>query len=270
MGFTKLDERILQSSIMAESAITFKVWITLLASCQANGIAYVSAIYLSSICHLPLSRVEIALERLENSDPHSRSLADDGRRIRRIDGGYEIINYLVYRDASLRDAEAERKRLYREKIKGCPDTSGRSPDASASAYAYASIIFNFKERVWEGITEDIKKHWGEAYPACDIELELKQMIEWILTHPKQGKKKNYGRFINGWLSRNQDSGGTRGIGESPYPRKQPPENPRIGTNKHPKSQKDLEWEKAQADYLKKHPDREGLAEFSQQWHGETL
>ena len=267
MGFTKLDERILQSSIMAESAITFKVWITLLASCQANGIAYVSAIYLSSICHLPLSRVEIALERLENSDPHSRSLADDGRRIRRIDGGYEIINYLVYRDASLRDAEAERKRLYREKIKGCPDTSGRSPDASASAYA--SIVFNFKERVWEGITEDIKKHWGEAYPACDIELELKQMIEWILTHPKKGKKKNYGRFINGWLSRNQDSGGTKGIGENPYPRKLSLDNPRTGLNTHPKTPKDLEAQKARQDYIKAHPgDQEGLAQFTQKWFEE--
>jgi len=159
MGFTKLDERILQSSIMAESAITFKVWITLLASCQANGIAYVSAIYLSSICHLSLSRVEVALERLESPDPHSRSLADEGKRIKRVDGGYEIVNYDVYRNASLRDAEAERKRLYREKIKGCPDSAGRCPDPSASASASFFINKNLKEDEFDLLFEKLWKAW---------------------------------------------------------------------------------------------------------------
>jgi uncharacterized phage protein (TIGR02220 family) len=138
MGFTKLDERILQSSIMAESAITFKVWIALLAACRESGIAYVSSVYLSSICHLPLSRVEDSLKKLEGPDEHSRSLADDGRRIRRVDGGYEIINYTVYRDFSLRDAEAERKRLYRQRLRECPDNVPCRPDSSASVSASSS------------------------------------------------------------------------------------------------------------------------------------
>jgi uncharacterized phage protein (TIGR02220 family) len=123
---------------MAESAITFKVWIALLAACRENGIAYVSSVYLSSICHLPLSRVEDSLKKLEGPDEHSRSLADDGRRIRRVDGGYEIINYTVYRDFSLKDAEAERKRLYRQRLKECPDNVPCRPDASASASASSS------------------------------------------------------------------------------------------------------------------------------------
>jgi uncharacterized phage protein (TIGR02220 family) len=123
---------------MAESAITFKVWIALLAACRENGIAYVSSVYLSSICHLPLSRVEDSLKKLEGPDEHSRSLADDGRRIRRVDGGYEIINYTVYRDFSLKDAEAERKRLYRQRLKECPDNVPCRPDASASVSASSS------------------------------------------------------------------------------------------------------------------------------------
>jgi hypothetical protein len=210
MGFTKLDERILQSSIMAENPVTFKVWITLLAACQANGIAYVSAIYLSSICHLPLARVQNSLERLESPDPHSRSLEDEGRRIRRVDGGYEIINYGTYREASLRNAEAERKRLYRKRKKGCPDNSGRSPDASASASASNSLSFNKNLKEWEGITVEDKKRWKEAYPACNIELELKKMIEWIISNPEKGKKSNWRRFITNWLMRQQDRGGTKG------------------------------------------------------------
>jgi len=161
MGFTKLDERILQSSIMAESATTFKVWIALLAACRENGIAYVSAVYLSSICHLSMSKVEDSLKKLEGPDEHSRSLADDGRRIRRVDGGYEVINYAVYRDFSLRDAEAERKRLYRQRVKGCPDNVPLCPDSSASASASASASEGKSEE--KGIEEKFAEFWT-AYP----------------------------------------------------------------------------------------------------------
>lgn len=226
MGFTKLDERILQSSIMAENPVTFKVWITLLAACEANGIAYVSAIYLSSICHLPLSRVEESIKKLEGPDPHSRSLQDDGRRIRRIDGGFEIINYAVYRDLSLKDAEAERKRLYRLKIKDCPDRSGRCPDPSASASVSASgikkrgISFDPSTRTWGGIEASDMEAWAKAYPACDINTELAKAGEWILANPAKGKKSNYRRFIVNWLSRSQDRGGgmpsSRPGVDSPY------------------------------------------------------
>ena len=93
MGFTKLDEGILRSSIMAKDSDTFKVWIALLASCDYDGIARVSAIFLSSVCHLPIKIVEKALFALESPDKHSRSTEDDGRRIKRVSGGYFVINY---------------------------------------------------------------------------------------------------------------------------------------------------------------------------------
>lgn len=111
--FTKLDRGILQSSIMAEDPTTFKVWITLLAACDPDGTARVSAIYIASVARLPLEDVRKAIQILEGPDPESRSTNNAGARVRRVDGGYEIINYLVYRQRSLREAEAERKRLYR-------------------------------------------------------------------------------------------------------------------------------------------------------------
>ena len=128
MGFTKLDERILQSSIMAEDAYTFKIWIALLAACKEDGISECSPIYLSAICRIDIETVNKSLSILMSPDKNSRSLNDDGIRIRRIDGGFEIINYKKYRDFSLRSAEAERKRLYRSKNKECPDILGQCPD----------------------------------------------------------------------------------------------------------------------------------------------
>ncbi len=66
----------------------------------------------------------------------------------------------------------------------------------------------FKGGVWGGITETDKTAWASAYPACDIELELNRMAEWIKANPARGKKSNYRRFIVNWLNRSQDRGGS--------------------------------------------------------------
>lgn len=81
------------------------------------------------------------------------------------------------------------------------------------------IIFDFNNKKWENIEQDDITQWREAYPACDIELELKQMKEWLLSNPDK-KKKNYRRFITNWLSRSQERGGTKkggNYGKEPIP-----------------------------------------------------
>ena len=134
LGYTKLDEGILQSSIMAEDPGTFKIWIALLATCKQDGVAHCSSVFLASVCRLPQDDVDKILEKFMSPDPRSRSKENDGRRIKEVDGGYELLSYFDYRDSSLRDAEAERKRLYRQQIKekkgDSPDTVTESPIVS--------------------------------------------------------------------------------------------------------------------------------------------
>ena len=72
-----------------------------------------------------------------------------------------------------------------------------------------AITFNFESEGWENIPESKIMRWEEAYPACDIQLELVRMADWLIENPTK-RKKNYGAFISRWLSRQQDKGGTRG------------------------------------------------------------
>lgn len=75
------------------------------------------------------------------------------------------------------------------------------------------INFNFETEEWENISEKDIENWKKAYPACDIEVELERMKQWLLANPNK-RKKNYRRFIVNWLSRQQDRGGTiRNSGE---------------------------------------------------------
>lgn len=58
--------------------------------------------------------------------------------------------------------------------------------------------------------------WSELYPAADIMQELRKMKGWLDSNPTKRKtKRGIKRFINSWLARTQDSGGSR------TPQKQP-------------------------------------------------
>jgi len=161
MGFTKLDEGILMSSIMAEDSDTFKVWIAFLAACGYDGIARVSSVYIASVCHLPEDVVDKAIEHLEAPDPRSRSLVKEGRRIIRMDGGWFVVNYKKYREFTYSDSpEAIRQRRHRDLVRerdgALRVTKPRDISASASASTSASIS-----------EEEIDKKFDEfwtAYP----------------------------------------------------------------------------------------------------------
>jgi hypothetical protein len=145
MGFTKLDEGIVFSSIMAEDDSVFKVFSIFLATCKSNGVSPVSPIFISSITKKPIEEVMRCVKILESPDPLSRSTTDEGRRIRKVDGGYFLINYLKYRDFTYSDnPEAIKKRKQRERgdISGhvplCPNVSGTFRDISGHS-ASASV-----------------------------------------------------------------------------------------------------------------------------------
>lgn len=61
---------------------------------------------------------------------------------------------------------------------------------------------------WEASDEDIIQ-WEKTYPAIDVFLELGKMESWLDANPKKRKTKTgVKRFVNSWLSRAQDKGGS--------------------------------------------------------------
>jgi hypothetical protein len=134
-------------------------------------------------------------------------------------GVYYVKNWESY---SL--SQRHKKRVMSQKY----DTASRKSDAlSVSVLSKSSSLsFNKNLKVWEGITEKDRAGWGEAYPACDIDVELARMKEWILSNPAKGKKSNYRRFITSWLSRTQDRGGSGPGGDNGGRRK--PDPPQSG------------------------------------------
>ena len=162
MGFTKLDEGILKSSIMAEPSDIFKVWIVFLAACGPDGVARISPIYIASICHFALEIVHGAISKLEAPDPESRSEAEEGRRIRRVDGGWFVINYEKYRGFGNPETPgAIRTRRWREKKQGVTVTSQVHRDVTSASASASASEHNGGEGGKDDRISEIIKTWNE-------------------------------------------------------------------------------------------------------------
>lgn len=89
----------------------------------------------------------------------------------------------------------------------CPALPGPSPAKAKAPDSAATAIAWSQQTAWTGISSDDRAAWGEAYPACDIDLQLRRMTEWLRSNPAKAKKARWRRFITNWLSRSQDRGG---------------------------------------------------------------
>lgn len=117
-GFVKVYSSILASSVWGESLATRVVWITMLAMADRNGLVEASSDGIARAANISLRQADAALEVLSSPDPRSKT--DDGhegRRIARIDGGYQILNYLKYRELQTpaQQKTAARVRKFRER-----------------------------------------------------------------------------------------------------------------------------------------------------------
>ena len=104
----------------------------------------------------------------------------------------------VINDAEIPQKERKGNKT-KEKNISCSEL-GTSPRMEA---AYKLILNNGDHHQ---VTKEDIESYRELYPAVDIEQEIRKMIGWLDANPKNRKTRlGIRRFINGWLSRAQDS-----------------------------------------------------------------
>jgi uncharacterized phage protein (TIGR02220 family) len=139
MGFTKLDEGIVHSSIWSEALATRVLWVTMLAMADSQGFVSSSRSGLLRAANIPQSDFDAAIDILESPDVDSRSPEHDGRRIQKHDGGWVVLNYTRYREFTYSGSKsAIKKRKQRDKRGHKGDMSPKGGDISASASKSAS------------------------------------------------------------------------------------------------------------------------------------
>lgn len=97
MSFVKLHDTILDSSVWMESVETRIVWITILAMADQNGVVEASVSGLARRANVGRVQCDIALAVLLGPDSDTRD-GTTGERIKRVPGGWLVLNHLTYRD----------------------------------------------------------------------------------------------------------------------------------------------------------------------------
>lgn len=97
-NFTLLYSKMLGSSIWMEPSSTRIVWFTLMMLKDKDGfVAGGSVEALAHQARVTPEECRVALETFLSPDPESTSANDEGRRLRKVDGGWVMINHEQYR-----------------------------------------------------------------------------------------------------------------------------------------------------------------------------
>ena len=101
------------------------------------------------------------------------------------------------------------KEKYKEKEKyKNKNTISSEPETAPSSQSGIHILLNDKSSY--DVPLDKIALWKETYPAVDVEQELRKMVAWSHSNPTRRKtRRGVNRFINSWLAREQDRGGSR-------------------------------------------------------------
>ena len=139
-NYTKLFSTIVTSTIWQEPDRTRIVWITMLALSDKNGEIHASIPGLARIAGVPTADCETAINAFLSPDAYSRTPEHEGRRIAKIDGGWELLNFQKYRLlASTADTlakNASRQKRFR-------DRNGKVTDSNADVtHSNAPVTVN--------------------------------------------------------------------------------------------------------------------------------
>ncbi|KKM77191.1 hypothetical protein LCGC14_1372540 [marine sediment metagenome] len=130
--FAKIYATILDSSIWAEDHPTVRLWFTMLLMSDSTGYIEAAVPGLAGRAHITLPECEAALEKFQSPDLYSKDQEDDGRRVKKVDRGWQLLNYQRYRDMRTESQikRNERQQRWREKRRLNVDGNVDSVDAN--------------------------------------------------------------------------------------------------------------------------------------------
>ena len=105
---------------------------------------------------------------------------------------------------SLQDRTGEDRR--EEEIQPAAPVPTSKPPAARSQ-AKPAVSWD-ADAGWAGITDVDRQEWAQAFPGAVLDQELAKATAWLRANPKRAGRRNWRRFIVGWLQRCQDKGGT--------------------------------------------------------------
>lgn len=125
-GYAPVFRAILQSTVWDEAPHVKVVWLTMLLLCDKTGFVEATIPGLARAAVVTREQCVEAIERLSSPDPDSKTKAEGGRRIIKVDDGWQLVNHQKYKDKVGLSSKAARERVqnHRKRKKESKKKSG--------------------------------------------------------------------------------------------------------------------------------------------------
>jgi hypothetical protein len=111
--YTPIFRDLLDSSLWASATpATRCVWITFLLDADPEGYVATSIPGLARRANVTVQAARAAIDMLEAPDPDSRTPDHQGRRVKKVAGGWKVLNFVAKRELAKHEAEKARKRRW--------------------------------------------------------------------------------------------------------------------------------------------------------------
>jgi len=91
-----IDRRLLWAGIKELDSDAFSIWLTLILTADESGIVLATPQEIARVAYVPKARAASALRRLQDPNSNSHSGDPQGRWVRPVKGGYQVVNLIQY------------------------------------------------------------------------------------------------------------------------------------------------------------------------------
>ena len=117
-------------------------------------------------------------------------------------------NQVVFSETQKTQTKAKAETKTKAKAKEDTYCTERGGPAAVSAPPPA-VLLPLNDGSEYPVTAEAVAEWAKLYPAVDVMQELRSMRGWLASNPQRRKTKSgIQRFVNGWLAKEQNKGGT--------------------------------------------------------------
>jgi hypothetical protein len=174
-GYAKLWSGITKSSLWSADLAVRVLFVSMMAEADSTGFVEASLPGLARMAALTREETEAALTVLMAPDPDSKSSEAGGRRVVKVDMGYSLVNYEVYRERQDDAAKREKNRLYmREYRTGKAENLTATDGCKVSVRACKSPSSKVAQAEAEAEAEEKKK---ETPPARGLGFDFEAIYQ---------------------------------------------------------------------------------------------
>lgn len=107
----------------------------------------------------------------------------------------------------INDRATTEQRLSNDKQEGIRISSSNEEDIEIAQRATRLrsrkdlLFYDFEKGEYQGILDKDLFEWASMFPHIDLQIEILKSINWLKSNPSKARKKNWRKYLSGWLSR---------------------------------------------------------------------